>query len=645
MYNQFESEKHNMFISEIQKNEWIGSEDKQEKQICLRAGKLDLKFSSGRIMDISFNGQKVISEIYFALRDHNWGTIPYQIENLIVDEDTDEFAISFTAVHDSNDIKFKWDGKIIGSADSGITYSFDGTALSDFMRNRIGFCVLHPASCAGMGCEVMHSAGESETGVFPVLISPHQPYMDIKSIAHCPQKGVKVKTEFEGDVFEMEDQRNWTDASYKTYCTPLALPFPVQVKKGDRFHQAVYVSLQAGSCTTDIKAHECENSISLFDGEVQNTGSFSLGSCIAKPLTELQIQRIKAIGLSHIRYDYHFKDPNTYTKTIFEQVREIGAKLFMAVFLTDSWEEELDTLSGIINENKQDIMGVAIFREGANAVDEEILAKARRKLSESGIPVGSGTDAFFTQLNRSRLPRYGMDFVCYSNNPQVHAFDNDSIMSTVEGQTANLLSCAALYPGLPIWVTPVTMKMRWNPDATGEVILRKGQVPPDVDRRQMSLFNASWFLRSLAACIKGGAAGASFFELAGCRGIMEDEAPDRDYYFPAVPDMLFPVYFAFLALRDRRRFSTSVRITENATVFVMQNSAETRMILANPRNHTVDLRLVDAPSSVRGVLIDENIVPKLAQERLLLNLDDYLNTYNLNGEIQLEPYSIFIAVI
>ncbi|NLM73916.1 MAG: hypothetical protein GX184_07835, partial [Clostridiaceae bacterium] len=122
-----------------------------------------------------------------------------------------------------------------------------------------------------------------------------------------------------------------------------------------------------------------------------------------------------------------------------------------------------------------------------------------------GVPVGSGTDAFFTQINRERLPKDIMDFVCYSNNPQVHAFDNDSIMSTVEGQVANLESCARLYPGLPVWVTPVTLKMRWNPDATGEVIIRRGQVPPDVDIRQMSLFTASWFLRSLAACIRGGA--------------------------------------------------------------------------------------------------------------------------------------------
>ena len=31
---------------------------------------------------------------------------------------------------------------------------------------------------------------------------------------------------FEGELFELEDQRNWTDASFKTYPTPVALSDP-----------------------------------------------------------------------------------------------------------------------------------------------------------------------------------------------------------------------------------------------------------------------------------------------------------------------------------------------------------------------------------------------------------------------------------
>ena len=54
--------------------------------------------------------------------------------------------------------------------------------------------------------------------------------------AHC-------KLDFEGDVFETEDQRNWTDASYKTYSTPLSITYPVTIEKGTRIYQRVSLSV------------------------------------------------------------------------------------------------------------------------------------------------------------------------------------------------------------------------------------------------------------------------------------------------------------------------------------------------------------------------------------------------------------------
>jgi hypothetical protein len=54
---------------------------------------------------------------------------------------------------------------------------------------------------------------------------------------------VPVRFDFEGDLFEMEDQRNWTDASFKTYCTPFALPWPKEAHPGLRFHPRVMISV------------------------------------------------------------------------------------------------------------------------------------------------------------------------------------------------------------------------------------------------------------------------------------------------------------------------------------------------------------------------------------------------------------------
>jgi len=51
----------------------------------------------------------------------------------------------------------------------------------------------------------------------------------------------------EGDSFEMEDQRNWTDASYKTYLRPLGLPFSYTSMRGEDIEQSVTISFSGKS--------------------------------------------------------------------------------------------------------------------------------------------------------------------------------------------------------------------------------------------------------------------------------------------------------------------------------------------------------------------------------------------------------------
>ena len=45
----------------------------------------------------------------------------------------------------------------------------------------------------------------------------------------------------------MEDQRNWTDASYKTYVRPLALPWPYTLAAGAKFEQAITLTVTGRS--------------------------------------------------------------------------------------------------------------------------------------------------------------------------------------------------------------------------------------------------------------------------------------------------------------------------------------------------------------------------------------------------------------
>ena len=63
--------------------------------------------------------------------------------------------------------------------------------------------------------------------------------MDLRALTHEPLPGLRVACRMEGDTFEMEDQRNWMDASYKTYVRPLALPWPYTLAKGEKLSQRV----------------------------------------------------------------------------------------------------------------------------------------------------------------------------------------------------------------------------------------------------------------------------------------------------------------------------------------------------------------------------------------------------------------------
>ena len=83
---------------------------------------------------------------------------------------------------------------------------------------------------------------------FPLLISPHQPFKDLGAISWEPTADLKATVAFAGETFETEDQRNWTDASFKTYCTPLERPFPVEIETGSLVDQRITVELRIQRC-------------------------------------------------------------------------------------------------------------------------------------------------------------------------------------------------------------------------------------------------------------------------------------------------------------------------------------------------------------------------------------------------------------
>ena len=199
----------------------------------------DCLYEQGKLRYIKCGDSEIIRMIYFAVRDKDWETATVAIGNESIVEKENSFSISYSALHSLNDILYEADICINADNDT-LRFQVKGRASSSFYRNRIGICVLHPVrEC--IGSEVMISRPDKSTysSNFPTTISPHQPFKDVQLMRYRINGGSHITLAFEGDIFETEDQRNWSDNSFKTYSTPLDLPKPVQVSVGDEIKQAV----------------------------------------------------------------------------------------------------------------------------------------------------------------------------------------------------------------------------------------------------------------------------------------------------------------------------------------------------------------------------------------------------------------------
>ncbi|CAN0605800.1 unnamed protein product, partial [Ectocarpus sp. 12 AP-2014] len=139
---------------------------------------------------------------------------------------------------------FAYDAQIEGRSDGTLTFHGRGTSQTGFETNRTGFVILHPIDgVAGAPVTIEHTDGRVVDDHFPKIIDPIQPMMDLRALSHHTPGGLAVKVVMEGDTYEMEDQRNWTDASYKTYVRPLARPWPYQIAPGEVVDQTITVSV------------------------------------------------------------------------------------------------------------------------------------------------------------------------------------------------------------------------------------------------------------------------------------------------------------------------------------------------------------------------------------------------------------------
>jgi hypothetical protein len=534
---------------------WYGRGEPPVETRELRAGPLIARLERIDLRYVRIGGVEAVRRLFVAVRDASWGTIPPQVSDIKVEAHADSFRVAFEAFHEAGELRFRWRGELVGGADGTLDCRLDGVAESDFEYNRIGFCVLHPRENAGRPYRAGTPDGEL-TGTLPDLIGA-QRFEDGKIWPLFPsydridielEDGLWAHFEFEGDLFEMEDQRNWTDASFKTYSTPLALGWPHHAVAGQEIRQRVHLTFEGKA----KDAAETGEPIRIELGERTGGRLPALGLGTAShgaPLSRREVELLRALRLDHVRADVHpgEKDWQAELGRAIDDSRALGVSLELALFLGADAEEQLEAV--VEAAAGADVIRFLVFKDGEVVTDPRWVRLARERVGEAfpSATFGGGTDQWFTELNRERHDLDGVDAVTYSVNATVHADDDTSVMETPAAQGDTVRSARTLSNGLPVIVGPVTIRPRFWPFGS----YGSGELPFQVDPRQCSLFGAAWTLASAKHLSEAGASAVTYFETTGWLGTVETEAgPPRPDLFPSRAGTAFPLYHVLADLAE-----------------------------------------------------------------------------------------------
>jgi len=627
--------------------------------ITIQCGSLDFQFDPqlGFVRHVRWNGIEVLNGIYAAVRDEVWGTVTPQVSNVIVETEAEAFKIVFEVNCQQGPIHFLWNGTITG-APRALTFEMEGEAKSTFKRNRIGFCVLHPLKeCAGKPCKIDREGRITVDGTFPDLISPHQPFVDMRGIRHEVYPGLMAEVSFTGDTFEMEDHRNWTDGNFKTYCTPLSKPFPVEVPQGTKVIQSVSLRLagtpkplpQLWRKPAYLRVDPVEG------GAPRKMPSIGFGLAMdGSALTAKEGAKFRGVGASHLRGDVTASNAAAVFDRAMADLRycAAGSGMEAAVFLSGASASEVTRELAAIAGETAKRPGLKIARWIVFHVAEVVTGKqwidlARQHLK--GAPVGGGTNQYFTELNRNRPdPVTPIDFAAYSVNPQVHAFDNMSLMENLGPQADTIRTARSfLGPSQGIAITPVTLRPRFNPQARIQPAILTGELPSRVDPRQPSLFAAAWTAGSLQHVIDAGAAASvTYYETHGWAGLIERDSgsPLPAEKFPSKPGALFPLFHVFAAVAGLKE-ALPVRVSDPAAVSALW--LRSRLLLANLTAEVQRIRLgsgfFSAGNGVRVRILDAETLAAAVDTASFWQGASDLETKGARLEFSLAPYAVAVV--
>ena len=565
--------------------------------MALRAGPLAMALQRGKLLHIRCGEREIWHGVAFVFRDADWGTPEPVIEHVELSQGPDGFRVRLEAHFPVLPV-IRLHIDIEGSADGRVRFTAEAVPSADILCNRIGLCVMHPMSVQGARVDIEHSDGRLSQSTFPACIPPWPPFMLIRAIRHEWIEGHWARCELAGDTFEMEDQRNNSDASFKTYSRSNMMPRPYRLQAGVPIrHSADLLVPTPGFSTTPDRPAPVEIRV----GDVGDVG----GAVGCLPMVGIEIAAsdadapeevhaaLRSLQPSYLHLSLSNADDSVNWTGIGALLAAANARLRLDLRVADSSQARvaLDALSAALALAHVVPESIAVFPSDQRSIDA-----ARQAFPASAI--GGGSAHFFVQLNR--LEGLGdVDFLSFTTSPIVHGADDSAVMLSLQSLPSMALTLHARYPQRPIRVGPSTIAVRSSPlgnqprvDGTRRVALAAQ------DPRCRGLYGAAWTLGYVAQFAHaGGVQALTLMSLGGPSGIVQCVADDRLVRHPA--------YFVLARLGAAARVcSVSVSDPTRVAALALDREGRRELLLANLTGEPVDIHLDGWAASARASILD-----------------------------------------
>ena len=477
-----------------------------------RIGDWSAELRGDELAHIRFQGRPVLRSIRAVVRDANWATVALTVEQV------NETATGLSLLVRAKKPTWSITGTVrVFVGDTTLRVACDLTSSASFRTNRTGLVLLHSMELAGTPLRVGHPDGTEESLCFPGAISPHQPASDLVSLSWEDQ-GLALQMDLAGNLFEMEDQRNWSDASFKTYSRPLRLPFPYLVEAGERIRQEVSIAVDViGSAET----HPSDTRISLNPG-----GTFPqilVGAATAPdpspPAHPIGNGVVVELDLA-----------TTNWSAALERAASSGSPLDLRVVLPRASSDlALEEFAAALSGRR--VLRVAAFDADSHVTDESVERRLRTALAHHAIdaPILGGARSHFTEFNRERERIAArLDGVVIAITPLVHSVDTEQLVESLAAQRIIALQTVSMAQSIPVHIGPITLRPRFNNVSTEKepqpkrTDLAEGygaEFTSMTDDRQSSRELSAWTIASAAALAVPGVASLAWFEEWGPRGV------------------------------------------------------------------------------------------------------------------------------